>query len=68
MDKVESYEFQSFKTNNRTFNNLNVPNKDTEFDIDIGYGFIQPYNADCYVTFEVIGRDANGTFAPNTNM
>jgi hypothetical protein len=39
MDYVERYQLQSFATNKRTFNNLNSPNKEIEFNIDVADGF-----------------------------
>ena len=63
MESIESYELQSFTPNRRTFNNLNEPNKDIEFNFDVGDGFIHPHRADCYVKFEVVGASAGGTFS-----
>ena len=68
MDSVESYELQSFNPNRRTFNNLNEPNKDIEFDFDIGDGFMHPHKADCYMTFELVGAEAGGTYGVNDTM
>jgi hypothetical protein len=61
MEKIENYEFQSFKPNSKTSANLNEPNRKIEFEIDVGDGLIHLHNADCHADFDVIGRDADGT-------
>jgi hypothetical protein len=62
MENIESNELQSFKPNQKTIDNLNKPNKSTEFDIDVGDGFIHTFYADLYMIFEIRGRDANGEY------
>ena len=68
MEFIESYEYQSYPRSRRIFNNLNEPNKDIEFDIDVGDGFVQPHYSDLYIKFEVIRRVPGGTFTDGLNI
>lgn len=56
MNKIESYQWQSFPVNEKTKNNLNLPNKDVEIDIKVGDGWIDN-NAHLYITFDVSHSD-----------
>lgn len=59
MDKIESYQFQSFPVNEKTKNNLCVPNKVTEISIHVGDGWVHPNQAQLYMNFEVIHDDGS---------
>lgn len=62
MEKVESYEFQSFPPNDRTKGNINLYNQNIDFDINIGDGFCYPHHAHCYMQFEVVHKDDGSNF------
>jgi len=68
MEFIERYEYQSLPLNRRTFNNSNEPNKDIEFDLSSGIWFVHPRYGDLYIKYEVIGRDAGGTFTAGSNI
>jgi hypothetical protein len=59
MDKIESYQFQSFSPNAKTKNNLGVPNTDTEITLNVGDGWIHPHAAQLYMKTNVIHENGS---------
>lgn len=68
MEYVQSYEYQTFPPTRRTFNNLNEPGKDVEFEIWAGDSYIHPHRADLYIKFDVVGQEQGGTYDANANI
>ena len=68
MEQIESYELQSFPPNRRTFANLNEANREIEYDVDVGDGFVHPHRADLYLQFDVVKKESGDAFPAAANL
>ena len=56
MEDIISYKYQEYPPTKETIGDLNVPNKDVIFDIDVGDGFMHSCNADVYMKYKLVEK------------
>lgn len=63
MDKIESYQWQTFPPTERTKNNIGKPNLSTDIYMNVGDGWIHGEHAEIYMTYAVTHKDGTN-FSP----
>jgi hypothetical protein len=57
MDNIINYEHHEYPPTQETIGDLNSPNKDVIFEIDVDDGFMHPCNADVYMKYKLLVKD-----------
>ena len=57
MDNIITYDYKDYPPTEETIGDLNSPNKDVIFDMDVGDGFMHPCNADVYIKYKLVEKD-----------
>lgn len=59
MDKIESYQWQSFPATDRSKNNIGVPNKTTDIYLNVGDGWMHSERAELYINYKIIHKNGS---------
>jgi hypothetical protein len=57
MENIISYEYHEYPPTQETIGDLNSPNKDVIYNMDVGDEFMHPCNADVYMKYKLLVKD-----------